>query len=229
MIGAIQQSLRYIFSAVLDPEQWGLDIPLPEQGSGLLEPGKRWRRSLVEIPVLKNRMMKGVDPRQIEVEYIFQYRAQFRFSGGLKYADLPTRKLYDILEYVNYLITTHPGLLSMSPARIAEHLGWAYPHVDPCLYLDGGVMTDPQSNLSIQVVSVNGFVPVIEMDSGDWLITLVWSIEAKVAGDSIDFRRYFRSVLTGDPQITPRDLLLGGDYDRLPYQIRVGLYRDMPE
>lgn len=226
MIGAIQQSLRYLFTAVLDPEQWGLDVPLPEQGSGKLEPGKRWRRSIVEIPVLKNQMRKGVDPRQIEIDYIFQYRAQFRFSGGLKYSELPTRKLHDILEYLNFLISTHPGLLSMSPARIAEHLSWAYPKVDPCLYLEGS--TDPQSNLTVKVVQVNGFIPVVEMEGSDWLLTLVWSIESTVTGDINDFRRYFRSVLADDPQINPRDNLLGGNLDRLPYQISVGVWRDMP-
>jgi hypothetical protein len=173
-------------------------------------------------------MKRSPDPRQIEVDYVFQYRATFRFSGSLTYDQLPIRKLSDILEYVNFLISTHPGLLSSSPARINEMMGWQYPRVDPCLYLDG-VSTDPQSKLTIRVVSCNGFMPVVEQESTDWLVVLVWSIECSVSGDVTDFRRYFQGALGGDNQINPVDPLLGGNLDRLPYQIDVGLYRDMGE
>jgi hypothetical protein len=217
MIGGIQRSLRHLFTVVLNPEHWGLDQPLPHANS------VRWRRSLVEIPVLKNTLMRGDTALELRADYVFQYRAQFRFPANLKYDQLPFYDLYNILEYLNLLITTHPGLLSKTPAQIDAMIGWTHTKVDPCLYEDQG--TEAQGELSVRVVNVNGFIPVVETEGSDWLVTMVWSIECSVTGDISAFKRYFREVLPGD-QIGDQDLLLGGDPSgRPPYNVGINLYR----
>lgn len=219
MIGAIQRSLRHLFGVVIAPEQWGLDQPLPHANS------PRWRRTMVEIPVLKNQLKRGSNHTELEASYIFQYRAQFRFPATMKYDDLPFFDLYNILEYLNLLITTHPGLLSMSPQEINAMIGWARETVDPCLYEGTTPPVTVQSELSVKVVSINGFIPVVEVDGNDWLVTMVWSIEASVTGTIAAFKQYFREVLPG-AQVGEQDNLLGGTPDgRPPYNVGIHLYR----
>jgi hypothetical protein len=145
----------------------------------------------------------------------------------MKYDELPFFDLYNILEYLNLLITTHPGLLSMTPQEINAMIGWAHEKVDPCLYEGTEPPASVQNQLSVKVVAINGFIPVVEVDGGDWLVTMVWSIEASVTGSINAFKQYFRDVLPGD-QVGEQDNLLGGNPDnRVPYNVGIHLYRSM--
>lgn len=106
-------------------------------------------------------------------------------------------------------------------------IGWTHEKVDPCLYEGTTPPVTVQNELSVKVVSINGFIPVVEVDGGDWLVTMVWSIEASVTGSVNAFKQYFREVLPGD-QVGEQDNLLGGNPDnRVPYNVGIHLYRSM--
>jgi len=232
MLSMIQTSLKHLFNLVIDPDEWTLDDPVAIKGSGNLAKGQtgKWARVMVEVPVLSQKIQKDTQPGILNTSYVIQYRAVFRFPNNLQYHELPLRSLSDITEYMTFLIQSHPDLLLKHPTNIDAYLDFSYvtPHVDPCVFNPQPVEQPVRDELSVQKLSINSFIPVVEMDGGkDWLCTLVWSVEVTVHGSVLAYRKYFEEVFSGTiggNQITPRPGLTGGLLNKNPQTVKLGVY-----
>jgi hypothetical protein len=235
MISLLQRSLRYIFDSTIAPHGWTLDEPIVRSGEPTIN--TRWQRTMTEIPALQVRIAKDSQPGYLESQYILQYRANFKFPGNLGYDQIPMRQLNNILEYLVFIIQTHPDLLTKTPERINAVLGWGY-NTDPCPYPNPP--SDPvatiQDKLTVRDLLVNAFVPVVEVAaSQDWVVTLVWSIEVGIYGSVNAYRDYFAIVFDpnnpnnpypGNSQITPQPNLTGGVRGLPMNLITIGLHND---
>jgi hypothetical protein len=233
MLSMIQTSLKHLFNLVINPDEWTLDDPVAVKGSGNLAKGQtgRWARVMIEVPVLSQKIQKDTQPGLLNTSYVIQYRAVFRFPNSLRYHELPMRALADIAEYMTFLVQTHPDLLLKHPSNIDAYLnfGTGKPHVDPCNFNPQPIEQPVRDELSVQKLSVNSFIPVVEMDGGkDWICTLVWSVELTIHGTVNAYRQYFEDVFgstVGGNQITPRPGLTGGLLNRTPLRaIHLGVY-----
>lgn len=232
MLSMIQTSLKHLFNLVVNPSEWTLDDPIAIKGSGNLAKGQtgKWARVMVEVPVLSQKIQKDTQPGLLNTSYVIQYRAVFRFPNNLKYHELPLRSLTDITEYMTFLIQSHPDLLLKHPTNIDAYLEFneTTPHVDPCIFNPQPVEQPVRDELTVQKLSVNSFIPVVEMDGGkDWLCTLVWSIEVTIGGSILAYRRYFEEVFSGTiggNQITPRPGLTGGLVNTQLQKVKLGVY-----
>lgn len=237
MLSLLQTSLRHLYNLVIEPDEWTLDDPTAMKGAGnLLVPTQtdRWARVMIEVPVLSQKIKRDSQPGLLNTSYVIQYRSIFRFPNNLRYHDLPMRSLTDIAEYMTFLIQTHPDLLLMHPTAIDGYLSFSTntPHVDPCIAAPK-IEQPVRDELTVQQLSVNSFIPVVEMDGGkDWVCTLVWSIEVTVNGTINAYRRYFEDVFgstIGGNQIQPRPGLTGGLLNTEPLQgVRLGIWESSP-
>jgi hypothetical protein len=220
MISLIQASLRYLFTATLNPQRWTIEEPQGVKGIGQPTQSGRWSRVMVEVPLLQSKMMK-IDSQTCQSQSTLQYRCVLRFPGNLTYDQLPMKKLVDMGQYLTFVMQSHPSLLSSSPEQINRLLNWEYPHVDRCLYPDDTPISDIEkalADLTVNKIEVNHFIPIMEMDGTDWLVIMVWSIQVQYEVGMTTIRQYWIDAL--DPnQITANPTLTGGELDRQPWQI----------
>jgi hypothetical protein len=232
MLSMIQTSLRHLFNLVINPDEWTLDNPTALKGNGNLTRGQsgKWARVMIEVPVLSQKIQKDAQPGILNTSYVIQYRSVFRFPNSMRYHDLPMGSLGDITEYMTFLIQTHPDLLLKHPANIDAYLDFnnATPKVDPCLFNPQPLEQPVRDELSVQKLTVNSFIPVVELDGGkDWLCTLVWSVELTITGSVNAYRKYFEDVFSNTPggsQISTQPGLTGGNINLTPQKARLGIY-----
>jgi hypothetical protein len=225
MLSLVQTTLKHLYSIVIQPDQWSVDDPNAIRGIGNVAKNQtgRWARNMIEVPVLSQKIEKDSQPGLLNSRYVLQYRSVFRFPGSLKYDQLPMRQLTDIAEYLTFLIQTHPDLLTKSPNSIDGYNNTMVntPHVDPCLHAPN---LDPiRDQLMVHKLSVNSFIPIAELSSSDWLVTIVWSIELTIQGTVTAYRQYFEEVFDGS-QIDLQPGLTGGLINYSPNRIKLNVF-----
>lgn len=177
MINLVQNAARKVIDLVVQPGKWTLDnaqgvenITAPRVG--------------YESTILKH-TLKSLDAVNVQVNAAFQYQINFRLDSRLKYDELPTKDLTDYLSYLSFVFSAHPGLLEKTPDELEDLGGWAFSHVDPCLYESNS------SPYQITSVYVNSFIPVIEQGNNDWLMVLVLSFDVTLECKKSAYRKYF--------------------------------------
>lgn len=178
MINLIQNAARKIIDIVIQPSKWSLDNANGVENSTVIP------RVAFESTILKHNI-RSIDPVHMRVSAAFQYQINFRLDGKLKYDELPTKDLTDLMSYLTFVFSTHPGLLEKSVEEIDGMDAWEFSHVDPCLF------ESDSARYQITSVLVNSFIPVIEQSNNDWLMVLVFSFDVQMECKKSAYRKYF--------------------------------------
>lgn len=185
MISLVQDSVKAIINTIIKPGKWTVEDANGINNSATIP------RVAFESTVLKH-TIKNKDVINMQVNSAFQYQVNFRLDSRLKYEQLPVRQLTNLMSYLSFIFSTHPGLLEKTPAELEDYEAYEFIHVDPCLN-DSSV-----SRYSISNLLVNSFIPVIEQSNNDWLMVLVFSFDLTMECKKSDYRQFFEEVLGGD-------------------------------
>ncbi len=178
MINLVQDAARKVIDIVIQPSKWTLDNTNGVDGATNIP------RVCFESTILKHNI-RSIDPVNMRVSAAFQYQINFRLPNHLKYDELPTKDLTDLLSYLSFVFSTHPGLLEKTVAEIDGMNTWDFSHLDPCLF------ESDNSRYQITSVSLNSFIPVIEQSNNDWLMILVFSFDVAFECKKSAYRKYF--------------------------------------